>query len=361
MAELLKNVYTNKYIQNLAKEIEVFYKDFDKQAFETSIFNQTWKNLELKQRMRHIAISLNKHLPFSYEKKLEVLKQTSRSFTGFEAMFFQDFVEVFGLEDLENSLMALEVFTIDSSSEFAIRAFILKYEEETLKQMRLWAKSENEHLRRLSSEGCRPSLPWGVSLPRFKNNPSKVLEIIELLKNDESKYVQKSVANNLNDISKDNPNIVIEFVSKNLGKNKNLDWICKHASRTLLKKGDIKILKLFGYEVASHINIIDFNYDSCVKKEGIFNFSFNLESTEKLGNIRVEYAIYYKKANGNYSKKVFMISQNEQKTKTKSFVKKQSFKNLTTKKHYLGEHFISIILNGEEKIKRSFILNDTSN
>ncbi len=361
MAELLKNVYTNKYIQNLAKEIEVFYKDFDKQAFETSIFNQTWKNLELKQRMRHIAISLNKHLPFSYEKQLEVLKQTSRSFAGFEAMFFQDFVEVFGLEDLENSLMALEVFTIDSSSEFAIRAFILKYEEETLKQMRLWAKSENEHLRRLSCEGCRPRLPWAVALPRFKNDPSKVLEIIELLKNDKSKYVQKSVANNLNDISKDNPEMVIEFVSKNLGFSKTLDWICKHASRTLLKKGDIKILKLFGYEVSSHINITDFNYDSYVKKEGIFNFSFKLESNDFLGNLRIEYAIYYKKANGICSKKVFMISQNEYKVRNKSFTKKLSFKDLTTRKHYLGEHFISILLNGEEKIKRSFVLNDTSN
>lgn len=361
MAELLKNVYTKEYINTLANEIEFTYKCFDKKAFEDSIFNENWHNLELKERMRHIAMSLNKHIPLSYQEQLDILKPISYKFSGFEAMFFQDFVELFGLDDFENSMRALEVFTIDSSSEFAIRQFILKYEDETLEQMKLWAKSENEHLRRLSCEGCRPRLPWAVSLPKFKDNPLKILEIIELLKNDKSKYVQKSVANNLNDISKDNPEMVIEFVSKNLGFSKTLDWICKHASRTLLKKGDKKILKLFGYENSSHINIIEFKYDLIVKKEDVFNFSFKLESSEFLGNLRVEYAIYYKKANGTYSKKVFMISQNEHKVKNKSFIKKLSFKDLTTRKHYLGEHFISIVLNGEEKIKRSFVLNDTSN
>ncbi|UTJ07534.1 DNA alkylation repair protein [Arcobacter roscoffensis] len=361
MAEQLKNVYTEEYISNLANEIEIYYKKFEKKSFIKAIFDKPWEHLELKQRMRHIALMLNKFLLITYEKQLEILKPVSTKFSGFEAMFFQDFVEVFGLDDFENSMKALEVFTIDSSSEFAIRAFILKYEDKTLNQMKLWAKSENEHLRRLSCEGCRPRLPWAVALPKFKNDPSKVLEIIELLKNDKSKYVQKSLANNLNDISKDNPQIVIDFVSKNLGISKDLDWICKHASRTLLKKGDKKILKLFDYGTTSHIDIRNFKYDSSVNLGDYFTFSFDLNSLETLGNLRVEYAIYYKKANSTNSKKVFMISQNEHKTKNKSFIKKLSFKDLTTRKHYLGEHFVSIILNGEEKIKRSFVLNDTSN
>lgn len=152
-------------------------------------------------------------------------------------MFFQDFVEVFGLEDFENSIKALEVFTLESSSEFAVRAFILKYEYQTMQQMKLWTQSSNEHIRRLACEGCRPRLPWAVALPKFKQDPSSVLEIIELLKNDESLYVRKSVANNLNDISKDNPELLLKFVKENLGFSKELDWICKHASRTLLKKG----------------------------------------------------------------------------------------------------------------------------
>ena len=361
MAEQLKNVYTEDYIKNLAFKIKENYKEFDTNSFMNSIFDKSWENLELKARMRHIAISIHKYLPLSYEKQLEVLKPVSKDFSSFEAMFFQDFVEVYGIDDFEFSMKALEVFTQDSSSEFAIRQFILKYEDKTMNQMKLWSQSSNEHLRRLSSEGCRPRLPWAIALPKFKKEPEKVLEIIELLKDDKSLYVRKSVANNLNDISKDNPNLVIEFVKANLGKTKELDWICKHASRTLLKKGDKEILKLFDFDKSAHVNITNFCYDSFVKIDECLTFSFEINSSENIGNVRIEYAIDYLKSNNSHNKKVFMISQNEIKSTSKKFVKKQSFKNMTTRKHYLGKHFISILINGEEIIKKEFFLDDTSN
>lgn len=356
MAEQLKNIYTKEYIRNLALKIKNDYKEFEDEAFIESIFDNTWETLELKQRMRHIVFILNKYLPFSYVKQLEILIPVSKHFFGYEAMFFQDFVEVYGLDDFDNSIKALEVFTHDSSSEFAIRQFIIKYEDKTMNQMKVWAKSSNEHLRRLSSEGCRPRLPWAVALPSFKQNPNKVLEIIELLKNDSSKYVQKSVANNLNDISKDNPNHLIDFLINNLGKTKELDWICKHGARTLLKNGNKKVLELFNFKDSSHIQVIDFELDKEIELSKDLNFSFSLESLEKIGNVRVEYIIYYKKANNKHNKKIFMIIQNEIKTKNKTFRKKQSFKDMTTRKHYKGEHFISIVVNGEEKIKKEFLL-----
>ena len=361
MAEQLKNVYTKNYISNLAFKIKENYNEFDVNAFINSVFNNTWHELELKQRMRHIAIILNKYLPFLYEKQLEVLKPVSKDFKSFEAMFFQDFVEVFGLDDFDHSMEALAVFTIDSSSEFAIRQFILKYEDKTMNQMKLWSKSPNEHLRRLSSEGCRPRLPWAIALPIYKQNPSRILEIIELLKNDKSLYVKKSVANNLNDISKDNPLLVINFVKINLGTSKDLDWICKHASRTLLKRADKDILKLFDFDKSAHVDIINFVCDKSVCINESLNFSFDLVSKESIGTIRVEYVIDYLKSNGVHNKKVFMISQNEIKSNSKKFTKKQSFKNMTTRKHYLGIHYISILINGEEIIKKEFLLNDTCN
>ncbi len=361
MAELLKNIYTTTYISSLAEKIKEHYSSFESEKFITSVFDETWKSLELKNRMRHIALKLHAFLPLSYEHQLEILKPVSNDFVSYEAMFFQDFVEVFGLDNFVVSMQALGVFTIDSSSEFAIRKFILKYEEKTMQQMHIWAKSKNEHLRRLASEGCRPRLPWAIALPKYKKNPTEVLKILEVLKNDNSKYVQKSVANNLNDISKDNPNVVIKFVKENLGKSISLDWICKHASRTLLKQGNPTVLSLFGFCDVSHVNIINFKYDKLVNIQGDFHFSFDLRSEKKLGNLRIEYAIYYKKANGHHAKKVFMISQSDIKQTLKSIIKKQSFRNLTTRKHYSGEHFIVLILNGIEKEKRSFILNDTSN
>ena len=361
MAEQLKNLYSKEFIEKLANKLFLIYSDFEKENFINSIFDNTWQDLELKQRMRHIALTLNRYLPFSYDKQLEILKKAKEDFTGLEAMVFQDFVEVFGLNDFPNSMKALEVFTINSSSEFAIRQFILKYENETMNQMKLWSQSSNEHLRRLASEGCRPRLPWAVALPKFKQNPTKPLEIIELLKNDKSLYVQKSVANNLNDISKDNPQLVIEFVKQNIGKTKELDWICKHGSRTLLKKGNKEILGLFSFDKSYHINLTDFCYDKSVNVDDNLTFSFEINSDEVIGNIRIEYVIYYLKSNNIHNKKVFMISQNEIKSSSKKFIKKQSFKNMTTRKHYLGKHFIAILINGVEVLKEEFYLNDTCN
>ena len=361
MAEQLKNVYTKEYIKNLALKIKDNYKEFDADKFINSIFDNTWESLELKARMRHIAINLDKRLALTYDKQLEILKEVSKDFSSFEAMFFQDFVEVFGLDDFEESMKALEVFTQDSSSEFAIRQFILKYEDKTMIQMKIWSQSSNEHLRRLSCEGCRPRLPWAIALPKFKKDPTKVFEIIEFLKNDKSLYVKKSVANNLNDISKDNPHLVINFIKTNLGVSKDLDWICKHASRTLLKKGDKEILKLFSFNKSNHVDIQNFSCDLNVKINDSLNFSFELVSQEEIGNVRIEYAIDYLKSNKNHNRKVFMISQNEIKSISKKFEKKQSFKNMTTRKHYSGIHFISILINGEELIKKEFLLDDTCN
>lgn len=358
MAEQLKNLYSKEFIEKLANKLFLIYSNFEKEDFINSIFDSTWQDLELKQRMRHIAFTLNKYLPFSYDKQLEILKKVKDDFTGLEAMVFQDFVEVFGLNNFSESMKALEVFTINSSSEFAIRQFILKYENETINQMKLWSQSSNEHLRRLASEGCRPRLPWAVSLPLFKQNPTKPLEIIELLKNDKSLYVRKSVANNLNDISKDNLHLVIKFIKQNLGVSKELDWICKHGSRTLLKKGDKEVLKLFDYEEQNHINIINFICDEEVKIGEDLNFSFELVSKNSLGNLRVEYMIDYLKQKENYSKKIFMISQNNFKENSKKFIKKQSFRNMTTRKHIVGEHKLSVVINGIIIIEKAFNIND---
>ena len=360
MAEQLKNLYSKEFILKLANKLFLTYSNFEKENFINSIFNPSWQDLELKMRMRHISYTLNKYLPFSYKEQLEILKEIKKDFGGLEAMIFQDFVEVFGLDDFEESIKALEIFTINSSSEFAIRQFILKYEEQAMNQMKFWAKSSNEHIRRLASEGCRPRLPWAVALPKFKQNPIKPLEIIELLKNDKSLYVQKSVANNLNDISKDNPHLVIEFVKQNLGVSKELDWICKHGSRTLLKKGNIEILGLFSFDKSHHINITNFCYDKSVNVDEDLTFSFEINSDEIIGNIRIEYVIYYLKSKNIHNKKVFMISQNKIKSSSKKFIKKQSFKNMTTRKHYLGKHFIAILINGVEVLKEEFFVYDTS-
>ena len=94
----------------------------------------------------------------------------------------EDFVEVYGLQDWEISVPALAYFTQYGSSEFAVRPFIEARPEAMMQQMLAWSKHENHHIRRLSSEGCRPLLPWGRVLKDLKANPAPIFPILEVLK-----------------------------------------------------------------------------------------------------------------------------------------------------------------------------------
>lgn len=357
MPELLKNLYTKQLVNNLGSEIVKHFSDFDQKYFNQSVFDKNWKNKELKQRMRHIAKCLHTYLPSNYKKSIKILKATSSKFSGFEYMFFQDFVECFGLDDFATSVSALEHFTKFSSSEFAVRAFILKDEKRMMKQMLSWAKSDNHHVRRLASEGSRPRLPWTVALPAFKSDPRPVLAILQTLKNDSSESVRRSVANNLNDISKDNPELVLTLAKKWIGKNTNTDKIIKHACRTLLKQGDQKALALFGFSHATHIKVRQFHVQANVAPGDKLPFSFTLTSQHaSLGKCRIEFAIDFIKANGSLRRKVFKISESNYSEKTKLVNKYFSFKKISTRKYYTGKHQLTIIVNGVEQISKSFKL-----
>ncbi|QSZ41872.1 DNA alkylation repair protein [Sulfurimonas aquatica] len=349
MAELLKNLYNKEYMTLLANTIETEFISFDSDNFLQSIFFDNWQNLELKQRMRHISTTLGEYLPKDYSKAINILQNVFKKMNNayaLENMIFQDFVEVYGLEKFDISINALGVFTVGSSSEFAIRTFILKYPQEAMEKMLLYAKSDNEHLRRLASEGSRPRLPWAISLPLFKKEPQRVLEILEILKDDESAYVRKSIANNLNDISKDNPELVKEIASSWIGESKNRDMLLKHGCRTLLKQSDRETLELFGYSKPDFINILNFQYSTEVEMGEALNFSFNIVSEKKLGKLRVEYAIYFLRKNQQRNKKVFKISEFDSQEKEKRFLKSYSFKPISTRVYYRGLQKLSIIING---------------
>jgi len=357
MPEPLKNLYNKRLIKGLGIEILKHHTSFDQKTFDRSVFDKNWKDKELKQRMRHIAECLHEHLPNNYRKAIKILKAVSAQFSGFEYMFFQDYVECYGLNDFETSMPALEHFTKFSSSEFAVRAFILQDEKRMMKQMQIWAGSNNHHVRRLATEGCRPRLPWAVALPTFKENPTPVLKILKTLMRDDSEYVRRSVANNLNDISKDNPAIVLQWAEQWLRGNKETDWIIKHACRSLLKQGDARALSLFGFAEASHINLDRFKVQPKAHMEEKLHFSFRLKTKDAmLGRCRIEFAIDFMKANGKQSKKVFKISEGEYLEQEKQVSKYFSFKEISTRKYYAGGHRLTIIINGVNQSTKPFQL-----
>lgn len=361
MSEPLKHLYNDALLEALCLEIAKLYGAFDPVGFINYVVDDNWADRELKQRMAHISHALHLFLPLEYCETIEILKTVSSKFSGFEYMFFPEFVALYGLEEYAASIPALEHFTEHSSSEFAVRPFIKKYGAKMMKQMNAWADSDNYHVRRLASEGCRSRLPWAMALPEFKKDPGPVLPILEKLKFDQSEFVRRSVANNLNDIAKDNPSTVVELAKCWMGISPEIDRLVKHGCRTLLKQAHPEIMALFGFPRPEHINLKNFAVQKRVGMGESLEFSFVLHSTERaLGKLRIEYAIDFMKHNGKCSRKIFQISESENSGSEKTINKSYSFRQISTRKYYAGTHRLAVLVNGFELVRDSFQLNNAS-
>lgn len=353
--EPIKDGINRESLRESAVLIQSIYAPFPVEEFIESTIDDTWEGLELKARWRQITLKLGKYLPEDYKEALAVLDEVAERYSAgvsIMGLSFPDFIEVYGQDDdyWEVSMAALARYTVYWSAEFAVRPFIIQQEERMMAQMLSWSKHDNEHVRRLSSEGCRPALPWGQALRSFKKDPSPVLPILEQLKTDDSAYVRKSVANNLNDISKTHPDLVATLAKDWYGEDERSDWIVKHACRTLLKKGNRDVLSLFGYGDTESIRVNNLSLGSMSVDIGeVLIFSFAIESAVAT-KVRLEYGIDYVKANGKRNRKIFQISElSLKKNEKREYTKKHSFANLSTRKHYPGTHSITLIVNGEER------------
>jgi 3-methyladenine DNA glycosylase AlkC len=361
MAERLKDMFfTASSVGAMSHVLKKHYSAFDKERFTALVFDAEFGKKELKARMRHTTECLHKVLPASYPEALSILRKAAPEVKGFEAMCLPDYVELYGLNNWDLSLDALEYLTKYASSEWAIRPFITKDPKRAMAFMEMLADHEDPKVRRFASEGCRPRLPWAPPIPGLKKDPGLILPILEKLKDDESEFVRKSVANNLNDISKDHPELVLNICERWQGKSKNTDWIIKRACRTMLKAGLTPAMLLFGFGDPELIDVKNLKLDK--KKPAIgdsVRIAFVLDvRTKKKTKVRLEYAVFYAKAKGKVSKKVFQISENAYKPGKHEVTKKHSFADMSTRKHYPGEHRIGIIVNGVEKAGISMVLTE---
>ena len=353
--EPLKNLLNHNLLNEVACDIQSVYPPFQVDAFLKSTMDETWDALELKDRVYKIAVNLGTYLSADYATAIGVIDKVVMNYgnwlEGF-SWFFPTFVEVYGQDekDWEVSMGALERYTIYASSEMAVRPFIIKHEKRMMEQMYAWSKHEDELVRRLSCEGCRPALPWAPALNSFKKDPTPVLSILERLKADPSLHVRKSVANNLNDISKTHPDLVVKIAKEWYGKNELTDWIVKHACRTLLKKGHRDVLAIFGLDDVSAVDVEGFALETTSISIGEnLTFSFTI-LTKEATKVRLEYGIDYVKSNGKRNRKIFQISEISLKENAKkSYTKNHSFEDVSTRKHYPGIHSITLIVNGAER------------
>lgn len=354
-APLLKDLIDIGFVQRLGEACQQLHPPFDAGRLLTTVVDDTYPSLELKARIRRVATGLYQELALPFADACEVLKPLSSQFGGIQGFVFPDVVEQFGLDQPDIALPVLGHFTRYSTSEFAIRPFIIRYPEATLAQLAKWARSDNHHLRRLASEGCRPRLPWGQALTQFKKDPTPLLHILEQLKQDPSDYVRRSVANHLNDISKDQPELMLEICQRWFGQHPDTDWIVKHALRGLLKQRHPVALQLFGYQplaVQAQLQL-----PAQVKMGERLEFTMVLcQPAVVTSKLRVEYAIDFVSKSGKPRHKVFQWLERVVSEPMLQLQRSYLFKDLTTRKHYPGEHRFYIIVNGQVITSQSFIL-----
>lgn len=226
----------------LSEKLLQVYPEFNSNQYKDQVLSKC-SGLSYSQRVQLHAELLYQYLPQDFDISakyiLKTLGEENPNETGtfkyyYWILPYSKYIENYGVDYLKSSLSLIQEITKRSTGEYAIRPFIRKYPKEVVAQMKLWAKSDNFHLRRLASEGLRPKLPWAPKLDLFVEQPEPVFEILDLLKEDSIKYVQKSVANHLTDYLKLSPRATISMLSEwKKSRNMNTQWIIKHANRKL--------------------------------------------------------------------------------------------------------------------------------
>ena len=356
-APALKEIFNADRLKHIATEMTAVYPAFNAKAF-LKLANDGLGELSIMQRMARVSECLHTVLPLNYEESLEVLRALApRLNSGFVSISLPHYVATYGGHAFEQSMEALKYFTSFGSSEFAIRYFLRSDIERSLAIMHEWSLDENEHVRRLASEGSRPRLPWSFRLEQIQADPTLAAVILDNLKADNSLYVRKSVANHLNDITKDHPEWVLDLIEGWSLDNKHTAWIAKHALRSLIKQGNQRALAIIGAGGKPEVEIIDVKVQPAVIRLGEkITLSFAVKSTvQDSQRLVIDYAIDYVKANGSTSAKVFKLKALTLPGKaTETIARSQQIKELTTRKHYVGKHAVHVLVNGERLASTSF-------
>ncbi len=366
---LLKDILFNKpKVAQIAGEIYLIHPLFKKNKFIHDVITR-FPELELKARISWIAECLKQYLPNNYHQAVNIIirslpapnnpELSDNDFGDFIYASYADYIAKNGCneQDLSFSLNAFYEITQRFSAEDAIRYFINAFPKETLAELQKWSKDSHYHVRRLCSEGTRPKLPWSQKINISATVP---ISILDNLFADKTRFVTRSVANHINDISKIDSGLAIDTLSrwKKSGKQtaKEMDYIIRHALRSLIKSGDAGAMKLLGVSHNPDIKIFDLKVPAKVKMNNALEFSFAIKANETV-QIIADYIIYFQNRSGNLnSRKVFKL-KNFSLTKGENFVltKKHMLReNMTTKKLFSGKHAIEIQINGKSYGKKLF-------
>lgn len=353
VAEPLKNLLHTGLVRDMADHIASAAPAFDAARF-THLASDGMDALELMQRAERIRDALVETLPADYAAAAEILRQAlpqadGPGLSGWSLLPVNQFVAQQGLSHFDLSLALLKALTPHFTAEFGIRRFIHAEQERALAEISRWTADANHHVRRLASEGTRPRLPWAMRLPALVREPAPILPILIALLDDPEDYVRRSVANSLNDIAKDHPALVAGFVEQHIG-NASVQrrQLLRHASRTLLKKGDAKALANFGFATARRIGAALTLASPAIAFGERLGFSIVVTNGDEAPQrLMIDYAIHHVKANGTLAPKVFKWKQLDLPAGASQTIDKEHpIRAITTRRYYPGTHRVEILING---------------
>jgi 3-methyladenine DNA glycosylase AlkC len=358
MAEKLKHFFGARVVRAIASDLRRVHPPFRERSFVNACLSGL-DELELTPRAWHIATVLHQHLPAPFRAAARVLmaslgpEQQQTDTFGLEPFRYLPhvfFVQKYGLADFETSMRAQYELTKRFSAESSIRAFLVAHPDATYTRLVQWTKDPNPHVRRLVSEGSRPRLPWAPRLRDYMKNPEPVLALLEMLKDDPERYVQRSVANNLNDIGKDHPELAVDTCRRWLvAATPEREWIARHALRSLVKKGHRGALAALGVDKRPKVHITNIRLSAKSVRIGEkLRFGLTLESqASRPQELAVDFVVHFIKADGKPRPKVFKLRRLALQARGSSELQGSvSLSPMTTRKPYSGRHRLELLVNG---------------
>jgi len=364
MPEAFKNLINPALVRSCGGHLARAWPRFDRRGFERRALAGL-EDLEMKARAMQVADALEATLPDDFDRAAGIIESALAPVaTGDELAFRTDasglagwigwplgeFIARRGLAQPERGLLALHALTQRFTGEFAIRPYLIEHFDLTLRTLDDWRDDPSAHVRRLVSEGSRPRLPWGLRIQRLVADPSPTLPLLRALQDDDSEYVRRSVANHLNDIAKDHPAVVADWLQAHLpGASPARRSLLRHASRTLVKQGDARVLKAWGLG-GSFKGGLEFSLSPKVATVGgKLALSLQLHSTSKKPQaLAIDYVVHHVKANGGTSPKVFKgWSLTLGPGESRSLARQHSLRPISTRTYYAGGHRIEVQVNGK--------------
>jgi 3-methyladenine DNA glycosylase AlkC len=374
MAEPFKNWIDAALVDTAAAHLARAWRGFPRQRF-VQLATTGLTARELKGRVQHVAAALAATLPVDFaaaadvieaslapardDTELKALQPGPAGLAGWIVWPLTEFVAARGLPHPERALAALHALTQRLTAEFGLRPFLVAHEALTFATLQRWVRDPSPHVRRLVSEGSRPRLPWGLRLQRLCVDPSPTLPLLRELQDDPSDYVRRSVANHLNDIAKDHPAVVAQWLEQHLPTASPARLaLLQHASRTLIKRGDRAVLRAFGLDRPLR-GTADLVVDPRrVARGAAMQLTATLGSAAKSPQrLVVDYVVHHRKANGTTSAKVWKgWAITLEPGATVVLQKRHSWRPVTTRTDHPGEHRVELQANGAVVAAATFTL-----